>query len=63
VDGPYNPAGGKYAPAPLDANGNFNAWENSQAGGSHVTSRGIPVLRGGSYVARRLGINNLKDVP
>jgi ABC-type transporter Mla subunit MlaD len=63
MDGPYNPAGSKYEPAPLDANGNLNDWENSKAGGSHVTSRAAPVLRGGSYVARRLGINNLKDVP
>ncbi|HEX6714982.1 MAG TPA: MlaD family protein [Thermoleophilaceae bacterium] len=66
ADGPYAPAGGKYSPAPLDDPSNpaaFREWEKTKGGGSHVTFRAIPVLRGGSYVARRLGIDNVRDVP
>jgi virulence factor Mce-like protein len=66
ADGPYAPAGGKYAPAPLDDPSNpavFKEWEKTKGGGSHVTYHAIPVLRGGSYVARRLGIDNVRDVP
>jgi hypothetical protein len=42
----------------------FNAWENSKAGGSHtVYDSDLPGLAGPTYVGRRLGINNIKDVP
>jgi hypothetical protein len=67
IDGPVYKSGSKYAPSTLPTNASqdqFNAWENSQAGGSHtVYDTDLPGLVGGTYVARRLGINNIRDVP
>ncbi|MFL5896711.1 MAG: hypothetical protein ACJ76Z_16550, partial [Thermoleophilaceae bacterium] len=55
----------KYRPAPLSAaGGDFGRWEDEYGGGSHVVvANDIPGLVGPTYVARRLGINNLSDVP
>ncbi|MFL5894280.1 MAG: hypothetical protein ACJ76Z_04100, partial [Thermoleophilaceae bacterium] len=64
INGPlYKPGRNKYAPAAIAPGEDFNDWENSKAGGSHVTlDTDIPGLAGPTYVARRLGINNIKDV-
>ena len=51
------------AAANIGPNESYKDWETAHAGGSHTTYHSLPVLRGGSFVARRLGINNLKDVP
>ena len=63
VDGPLNPEGAAYAPAnapsPTDAN-----WELTAAGGSHTSSlNDHPWLSGGTYISRKLGIDNVEDVP
>jgi hypothetical protein len=64
INGPLARSGHKYAPAPIGANETFNAWENAHGGGSHTTyDSDIPGLAGGSFVARKLGIDNLKAVP
>jgi hypothetical protein len=64
IDGPVYKSGNKYPPATLANPDDFNKWENSQAGGSHtVFDTDLPGLVGGTYVARRLGITNLRDVP
>jgi hypothetical protein len=52
-DGPLNTAG-RYGPSP----------DPEQNGGSHVLlDPDAPGLRGGTYVTRALGIDNLEDVP
>jgi hypothetical protein len=59
IDGPLNFAASKYPPA--NASADFDA---AKAGGSHTSfDQNIPGLLGGSYVSRKLGINNLRDVP
>jgi virulence factor Mce-like protein len=64
IDGPLATSGHKYDPAPIAANESFSAWENAHGGGSHPTyDSNIPGLAGGSFVARKLGINSLSDVP
>jgi virulence factor Mce-like protein len=67
VNGPLNGPDVPYKPSTLPTNASwaqFNAWENSLAGGSHTqTNSDTPGLAGPTYVARRLGINNVKDVP
>jgi virulence factor Mce-like protein len=67
IDGPNNTAGSKYAPANLDNPADpsaFKQWENTQGGGSHTSwDTDLPGLRGPSFVAQRLGIRGLKDVP
>jgi hypothetical protein len=67
TDGPIVKSGSKYAPAPLDNPNDPNAfkkWENTVGGGSHVTwDTDLPGLAGPSFVAKRLGIDSLKDVP
>ncbi|MEA2465829.1 MAG: phospholipid/cholesterol/gamma-HCH transport system substrate-binding protein [Acidobacteriota bacterium] len=64
IDGPLDRSAGKYSPADIGANESFAEWENSKSGGSHTThDSDIPGLMGGSYVARRLGIDSLSDVP
>jgi virulence factor Mce-like protein len=64
MDGPLNNSGSKYPPADLQPGESFNAWENRAGGGSHTTwDTNIPGLLGGSYVARKLGIDSLSDIP
>ena len=63
IDGPWN-VNSKYPPAPIAPGESFNDWENTKAGGSHTSTRmDHPGLAGGTYVARRLGITNLSQVP
>ena len=46
------------------AGGDLNKWWTEFSGGSHVVyGNDTPGLAGGSYVSRRLHINNIKDVP
>ena len=53
IDGPF-PTDQRYPPSN----------DPNQLGGSHVViGRDIPGLAGGTYVTRRLGIDNLRDVP
>jgi virulence factor Mce-like protein len=53
IDGPF-PADGRYPPSN----------DPARLGGSHVViGRDTPGLAGGTYVTRRLGIDNLEDVP
>ena len=67
TDGPINSGGSKYPPANLDNPGDptaFKQWEKTQAGGSHTTfDSDLPGLRGPTFVAQRLGINSVQDVP
>jgi virulence factor Mce-like protein len=64
IDGPLAKSGHKYQPANIGPTENFNTWEDTKGGGSHVSwDADIPGLQGGSFVARRLGIANLRDVP
>jgi hypothetical protein len=64
TNGPVYTSGHKYAPADIAPGQTFKDWEAKSAGGSHtVFDSNIPGLAGGSYVARRLGIDNLRDVP
>jgi virulence factor Mce-like protein len=64
INGPRYNSGHAYGPAALPPGGDFKTWEATQSGGSHVVlDTDLPGLVGPSYVARRLGINNLKDVP
>jgi hypothetical protein len=64
INGPLYTSGNKYAPADLAPGQTFKDWENTKGGGSHTTyDSNIPGLSGGSYVARRLGINKLSDLP
>jgi len=63
INGPLNPPGSIYSPAtaptPNDAN-----WRMNQAGGSHTsTLNDHPWLSGGTYISRKLGIDNIEDVP
>lgn len=46
---------GRYGPG-LDANG------DPSGGNSPITLSNYPILSGGTYVSRKLGLNNLKDV-
>jgi hypothetical protein len=63
-NGPLNPAGAPYHPTPLGNGESFADWENRAGGGSHtVYDSDVPGLLGPTYVAKRLGINGLKDVP
>jgi ABC-type transporter Mla subunit MlaD len=67
LNGPWNGPDAKYKPADLPPGASeeeFAAWENGKSGGSHTETRNdSPGLAGPSFVARRLGINNIKDVP
>jgi hypothetical protein len=67
MDGPINNGGAKYPAANLDDPGNpaaFKEWENNHGGGSHTNfDTDLPGLRGPTFVAQRLGINKLSDVP
>jgi virulence factor Mce-like protein len=65
VNGPLVPrGGGKYPPANINPGESYADWEKRAAGGSHTDYvDDIPGLIGGTYVARRLHINNLRDVP
>src|SRR5258705_9074567 len=64
INGPLDTSGRKYAPADIAPGQTFKDWEAKSAGGSHtVFDQNTPGLAGGSYVARRLGIDNLRDVP
>ena len=65
LDGPYN-LNPKYQPSDLPRNassGDFQAWEDSRGGGSHITTRmDHPGLAGPTFVGNRLGITSLQDV-
>jgi virulence factor Mce-like protein len=64
TNGPLYTSGHKYAPADIAPGQTFKDWEAKNAGGSHTTfDSNIPGLAGGSYVARRLGIDKLSDLP
>jgi virulence factor Mce-like protein len=64
INGPLDTSGNKYAPADIAPGQSFQDWENTKGGGSHTSyDSNIPGLAGGSFVARRLGINNLSDLP
>src|SRR3954470_8593099 len=64
IDGPHNGPDAAYKPADIGPNESFKDWENTKGGGSHTSSRmDHPGLAGPTYVARKLGINNVKDVP
>jgi hypothetical protein len=67
TDGPINQAGSKYPPANLDNPSDPNAfknWEDTKGGGSHTNwDTDLPGLRGPTFVAQRLGIHKLSDVP
>jgi len=65
IVGPLVPrGGGRYPPANINPGESYADWEKRAAGGSHVSLvDDIPGLLGGSYVTRRLHINNLKDIP
>jgi virulence factor Mce-like protein len=63
LGGPWN-HDPKYQPADIKPGESFATWEARAAGGSHTTTRmDKPGLLGPSYVTRRLGINNVRDVP
>jgi hypothetical protein len=63
LNGPYNGAT-PYPPADLKPGETMQEWENRAGGGSHTTSRmDHPGLAGPTFVGKRLGINNVKDVP
>lgn len=62
-DSPDDPA---YDPAADTATSGTptNDWYRTKAGGSHVVvADDVPGLAGGTYVSRRLGIDNVEDVP
>jgi len=64
LNGPFNGPDAFYKPVPINQGESFQDWENRAGGGSHTTTKNDnPGLAGPTYVARRLGINNLKDVP
>lgn len=64
MDGPINQAGSKYQPADIAPGESFKEWENSKGGGSHTNyDTDLPGLRGPTFVAQRLGIDSLSDVP
>jgi virulence factor Mce-like protein len=67
MDGPLNGSDAKYAPANLDQPGNpqaFQEWETAHGGASHSsTLMDHPGLAGPTFVGKRLGIQNVKDVP
>src|SRR5206468_10727399 len=64
ANGPIAP-GGKYKPEPISkAGGDIDKWWQSFGGGSHVVyGNDTPGAAGPTYVTRRLGINNIRDVP
>jgi virulence factor Mce-like protein len=63
ISGPYNTSDTKYPPSNIGSE-SYNTWEQASAGGSHTVSRNDnPGLEGPGYVPRRLGINNIRDVP
>ena len=54
----------KYPPSNLGPNQSYADWQRASAGGSHTVSRNDNLgLEGPGYVPRRLGINNIRDVP
>jgi virulence factor Mce-like protein len=64
INGPLSSSGHKYDAAPIGPNETFNAWDAAHGGGSHTTyNSDIPGLAGGTFVARKLGIDSLKAVP
>jgi virulence factor Mce-like protein len=64
INGPWNTADVKYKPADIKPGEKMKDWEARAAGGSHtVTRNDNPGLAGPGYVGRRLGINNVRDVP
>jgi virulence factor Mce-like protein len=64
MDGPLNSPDAKYPPANINPGEAFNAWENRAGGASHTSSKmDHPGLAGQTYVAKKLGIANVKDVP
>src|SRR4051794_39771547 len=64
IDGPHNAPDAAYKPADIGPNESFKDWENTKGGGSHTSSRmDHPGLAGPTYVGRKLGIDNIKDVP
>jgi hypothetical protein len=66
MNGPLNAPNAKYKPAPLADPQNpaaFKQWEETVGGGSHTsTLMDHPGLAGPTFVGRKLGIFNLKDV-
>ena len=64
IDGPLYRSGHKYDPANIADGQSMKDWEKTSGGGSHTTfDSDIPGLQGGTYVAQRLGIDSLSDVP
>jgi hypothetical protein len=63
-DGPVVPPGYRFTPEPARPGESVNDWQDRAGGGSHVQARNdLPGLAGPTYVAKRLGINGVKDVP
>jgi virulence factor Mce-like protein len=64
LNGPTSKSGGKYPPANIGPNEDYKTWENTKSGGSHTTNdQDLPGLMGPTFVAKRLGIDNLNDLP
>jgi virulence factor Mce-like protein len=63
IDGPWNSADTRYAPADAGPNENMEDWENRAGGGSHTASRqDLPGLAGPTFVGQNLGIDDIGDV-
>jgi hypothetical protein len=64
IDGPYNGPDAKWKPADIAPGESYAQWESTKGGGSHTSSlMDHPGLAGPTFVGKRLGINNIKDVP
>jgi hypothetical protein len=64
MDGPLNGPDAKYPPADLRPGESFKDWENRAGGASHTsTLMDHPGLAGPTFSGKRLGLNNVKDVP
>jgi hypothetical protein len=64
MDGPLNGPDAKYPPADIKPGEDFKEWENTHGGASHTsTLMDHPGLAGPTFVGKRLGIDNIKDVP
>ena len=63
INGPLNPPDAAYKPADAPTP-NDEQWRENKAGGSHTsTLNDHPWLSGPTYLGKKLGIDNLEDVP
>jgi hypothetical protein len=63
INGPHNGPDAFYKPADIGSE-DFKTWENTKGGGSHTsTLMDHPGSAGQTYMAKKLGIQNVKDVP